>query len=68
LGQAQIQGKLSKARFKMTSIDVKTAVQNGDAEALKCLLSDQPSRANEVIHRGNKCLTHPLHFNSSGVT
>jgi hypothetical protein len=52
----------------MTSIDVKTAVQNGDAEALKCQLSDQPSRANEVIHRGNKCLAHPLHFNSSGVT
>jgi hypothetical protein len=46
----------------MTSIDVKTAIQNGDAEALRHLLSEKPSRANQLIHWGSKSLTHPLHF------
>jgi hypothetical protein len=44
------------------SMDVKTAIQNGDAGALRELLSEDSSRANELIERGNnKCLTHPLH-------
>jgi hypothetical protein len=46
------------------SIDVKTAIQKGDAEAIRELLSENPSRSNELIEWGkrNKCLTHPLHF------
>lgn len=45
-------------------MDVKTAIQNGDANAIKELLSEDSSRANELIDWGNKknCLTHPLHF------
>lgn len=45
-------------------MDVKTAIQNGDADALRELLSEDASRANELIQWGNKnkCLTHPLHF------
>ena len=45
-------------------MDVKTAIQNGDAETLRHLLSEDSSRANELIEWGNKkkCLTHPLHF------
>jgi len=45
-------------------MDVKTAIQNGDAETLRHLLSEHSSRANELIEWGNKkkCLTHPLHF------
>jgi ankyrin repeat protein len=45
-------------------MDVKTAIQNGDADALRELLSQDSSRANELIEWGdkNKCSTHPLHF------
>ena len=44
-------------------MDVKTAIQNGDAEALRQLLAEDPSRANNRIQWGNnKCLTHPLHY------
>jgi len=45
-------------------MDVKTAIMNGDSEALGRLLAEDSSRANELIEWGNKkkCLTHPLHF------
>ena len=47
----------------MTDMDVKTAIRNGDADTLRQLLSDDSSRANELIRWDNKkCLTHPLHF------
>jgi hypothetical protein len=42
-------------------MDVKTAIQNGDADALQQLLREDSSRANALIHWG-KCLTHPLHY------
>jgi hypothetical protein len=45
-------------------MDVKVAIQNGDRHALRQLLSEDWSRANELIEWGGqkKCLTHPLHF------
>lgn len=45
-------------------MDVKTAIQNGDADALRLLLREQPSLANELIRWGDRsiCLTHPLHY------
>jgi ankyrin repeat protein len=45
-------------------MDMKTSIQNGDAESLRQLLSEDSSRANDLIEWGNKkkCLTHPLHF------
>ena len=45
-------------------MDVKTAIRNGNADALRRLLSEEPSRANELIRWGddNICLTHPLHY------
>ena len=42
-------------------MDVNTAIRNGDADALRKLLAEKPSRANELIHWG-KCRTHPLHY------
>ena len=42
-------------------MDVKTAIMNGDAEALRQLLSQDSSRVDELIRWG-KCLTHPLHY------
>lgn len=42
-------------------MDVKTAIDTGDAEALRGLLRDNRSRADEIIQWG-KCLTHPLHY------
>jgi uncharacterized protein len=44
--------------------DVKTAIQNGDAAALRRCLALDRSRANALIHWGsNNCvLTHPLHY------
>ena len=47
-----------------TVVDVKTAIENGDAEGLRRLLNEQRSRANELIRWGtnNVCVTHPLHF------
>ena len=46
-------------------MDVKTAIQNGDASPLRELLKEDWSRANELIRwggLGESCLTHPLHF------
>jgi uncharacterized protein len=43
------------------SMDVKTAIQNGDADARQQLLREDSSRASALIHWG-KCLTHPLHY------
>lgn len=47
-----------------TDIGMKTAIQNGDVDALRRLLAEDRSRANAFIHWGkNDCLrTHPLHF------
>ena len=42
-------------------MDVKTAIDTGNAPSLRHILSDNCSRANELIHWG-KCLTHPLHY------
>ena len=42
-------------------MDVKAAIDSGDAAALRRLLSEDPSRADELIRWG-KCLTHPLHY------
>jgi hypothetical protein len=45
-------------------MDVKTAIRHGDAAALRQLLADDSSRANELIRWGERkpCFTHPLHF------
>jgi hypothetical protein len=45
-------------------MDVKTAIRNGDVAALRQLLSEDSSRANELIRWGERkpCFTHPLHF------
>ena len=43
------------------NMDVKAAIENGDSATLRRLLSERPSRANELIRWG-KCLTHPLHY------
>jgi hypothetical protein len=45
-------------------MDVKTAIQTGDAAALRQLLAEDPSRANQLIRWGERkpCFTHPLHF------
>jgi uncharacterized protein len=45
-------------------MDVKTAIRNGDAEALRRLLAEDPARANDLIQWGvEDCiLTHPLHY------
>ena len=45
-------------------MNVNEAIQNGDADVLRRLLSEDPSRANELIEWGSKkkCLTHPLHY------
>ncbi len=42
-------------------MDVKAAIDTGDSAALRRLLSEESSRANELIRWG-KCLTHPLHY------
>src|SRR5258708_233436 len=42
-------------------MDVKTAIRNGDADALQQLLLEDSSRANARVHWGN-CRTHPLHY------
>jgi hypothetical protein len=48
----------------MNPIDVKTAIQTGDADALSRLLSEDPARANALIRWGEKDRprTHPLHY------
>jgi hypothetical protein len=45
-------------------MDVKTAIRNGDAAALRQLLAENSSCANELIRWGERkpCFTHPLHF------
>ena len=45
-------------------MDLKTAIRNGDAAALRQLLEEDSSRANELIRWGERkpCFTHPLHF------
>jgi len=45
-------------------MDVKTAIRNGDVAALRQLLEEDSSRANELIRWGERkpCFTHPLHF------
>jgi uncharacterized protein len=46
------------------TMDVKTAIRQGDAEALRVLLTEDASRANALVRWGaNDCiLTHPLHY------
>jgi uncharacterized protein len=45
-------------------MDVKTAIRNGDAEALRQLLSEDASRADALIAWGpdDRHRTHPLHY------
>lgn len=45
-------------------MDVKTAIETGDAAALRQLLADVPARADELIRWGKDCriATHPLHY------
>src|SRR5712692_11822260 len=42
-------------------MDVKTAIDTGDADALRGLLRDDRSRADENV-QWDKCLMHPLHY------
>ncbi len=55
---------LSGSRVYASSVDMKTAIQTGDAQALRRLLQEDPSRTNQLIEWGEQrtCLTHPLHF------
>jgi ankyrin repeat protein len=45
-------------------MDVKTAIQTGDAAALRALLAEDPARANQLIEwgRNGEIHTHPLHY------
>jgi len=46
-------------------VDVKTAIQTGNADALRQFLQQDPARANNLIRWGEAnsiCLTHPLHY------
>ena len=45
-------------------MDLKTAIRNGDADALIRLLSEDPSQSNALIRWGKNehILTHPLHY------
>ena len=46
-------------------MDMKAAIRNGDAEALRRLLAEDASQANVLIHWGGfgcTVQTHPLHF------
>lgn len=45
-------------------MDVKTAIEHGDAEVLRRLLSEDASRANALVSWGtsNRVMTHPLHY------
>ena len=45
-------------------MDVKTAIETADSEALRRLLGEDLSRADQLIRWGdpNICLTHPLHY------
>jgi hypothetical protein len=48
----------------VSDMDVRTAIRNGDADALRHLLAQEPAQANALIFWGNNdCLrTHPLHY------
>jgi len=56
--------KLNTLELNKERMDVKIAIQSGDAAALRQLLAEESSRANELIVWGEKklCHTHPLHF------
>jgi ankyrin repeat protein len=45
-------------------MDIRTAIQTGDAVALHRLLVEDPARANQLVEWGKNCEihTHPLHF------
>ena len=45
-------------------MDLKTAIETGDAQELRQLLADVPARADELIRWGKDCriTTHPLHY------
>jgi len=45
-------------------MDVKTAIETCDAAALRRLLAEVPTLANELIRGGKDCriTTHPLHY------
>ena len=45
-------------------MDVKTAIETGDATVLRRLLAEVPARADELIRWGKDCriATHPLHY------
>jgi ankyrin repeat protein len=45
-------------------MNVRTAIQIGDAAALRLLLAEDPARANHLIEWGKNCEihAHPLHF------
>jgi ankyrin repeat protein len=45
-------------------MDVRTAIETGDAATLSNILAAKPALANELIAWGNKCeiRTHPLHY------
>jgi hypothetical protein len=43
------------------NMDVKAAIDSGDPHALRRLLFEDSSQANDLISWG-KCLTHPLHY------
>ena len=45
-------------------MDVKTAIETGDAATLAQLLAGDPARADELIRWGENCRisTHPLHY------
>jgi hypothetical protein len=45
-------------------MNVKQAIQTGDATALRSLLAEVPDRANQLIEWGTSCeiRTHPLHY------
>jgi uncharacterized protein len=46
------------------AMDLKTAIRNGDAGALRQLLAEDPARADALIHWGanDRIRTHPLHY------
>ncbi len=50
-------------------MDVKTAIETGDAATLRALLQQDPARANQLIEWGknNEIRTHPLHYVSDMV-
>src|SRR4051794_30960107 len=45
-------------------MDMRAAIETGDAGALRTLLAEDPSRANQLLQWGSKCeiRTHPLHY------